>query len=394
MRRILTPLVLTLAPAFAPGCGLETLPAPNHSEDSAEPAVFGQVTLSASALDFGEVDVGDTATRSLTLRNDGDAPVEFLNVQVLDSDAFRVATTLLGDLQAGGELVLELEFTPDAGGAFLGTLVLETNAAGAETINIPLSGDGHTGTGGDSGDDSGGGGGDDDPWLILSASAVDFGTVDLGSSGTQSMTVSNTGDGDVLVKAFTFSSTEFSWGKEFSVPYVLGAGATRSFTLSFTPTDEAPTTGTVTLTSDDPNAPALVVSVKGQGYDRCTLCTGDPWVDTGSAGYLDLGASFGTKLTTSVQVWNNGDLDLAISSVEVENGLDIFGVSPGEFAVSGFSGPKVVAPGATISFTVSYSSVGNSVDSSADHVLHIYSDSSINPDYAVGLSAACLATKC
>lgn len=376
-------------------CGLETLPPPGtgqDSGDSTDSAVFGQLVVSASALDFGTVTEGSSASRTLTLRNDGEAPVEFLNVQVLDSDAFEVTTTLLGDLESGEELVLELEFTPDGEGAFAGTLVIETNATGAELINIPLAGTG-TPEGGGGDDDSGGGGGDD-PWLSVSASTVAFGTVDIGTTGSENMTITNTGGGDVLVKAFTFSSAEFTWGKEFSVPYVLGAGATRAFTLQFTPTDETAKTGSVTITSDDPNAPALVISVSGQGYDRCSICSGDPWVDTGSAGYVDLGASFGSKLSASVQVWNYGDLDLTVSSIDVENGIDFLGVSPGEFAVSGFSGPKVVKPGANFSFTVTYSSNGSSVDSSADHKLHILSDSSLNPKYTVGLSASCLATKC
>jgi hypothetical protein len=378
----LIPLALSLSTALTACVGLSTVPVKDLPVEDTGEQSFGDLTISNTALDFGEVGEGESSSRSLTLENTGDLTVAISDLTLDGSSAFSVTTTLLNDLEPGATQVIDLLFAPEDLGAHSATLSLVTDAPGAELVEVSLSG----------GDDS------DEPataMVSVSPLTVNFGTVDLGKSGSELMTITNSGSEGVLVKSISASSTVFSWGKEFSVPYMLDAGSSRTFTVTYTPTAEKSDTGTVTVATDDPKASSIVVSVSGAGLDRCDLCYGLPYIDTGSSAYIDFG--FVTSTTTkSVDVQNVGDMDLTISSIYAENGADFLGISTGTYIVGGFSGSKTLAPGTSLTFTITYKLAGQAtIDGSSDNFVHIISDSAHTADYKVALNGICLSeTSC
>ncbi|MCK6523666.1 choice-of-anchor D domain-containing protein [Myxococcota bacterium] len=384
----LIPLALSLSAALTACVGLSTVPAKDViPEDTGEQA-FGDLTISTTALDFGEVGEGESSSRSLTLENTGDLAVAITDLSLDGSSAFSVTTTLLNDIEPGGTQVIDLLFAPEDLGGHSATLTLATDAPGAESVEISLSGSLGDGSGGDEGGDD-----SDEPttaMVSVTPLTVDFGTIDLGKSGSELMTITNSGSEGVLVKSISASSAVFSWGKEFSVPYMLDAGSARTFTVTYTPTAEKSDTGTVTVATDDPNASSIVVNVSGAGFDRCDLCYGLPYIDTGSSAYIDFG--FVTSTTTkSVDVQNVGDMDLTISSIYAENGADFLGISTGTFVIGGFSGSKTLAPGTSLTFTITYKLAGQAtIDGSSDNFVHIISDSAHTADYKVALNGICL----
>lgn len=385
----LIPLALSLSAALTACVGLSTVPVKDLPVEDTGEQSFGDLTISSTSLDFGEVAEGETSSRSLTLENTGDLTVAISDLSLDGSSAFSVTTTLLNDIEPGGTQVIDLLFAPEDLGAHNATLNLITDAPGAENVAISLSGS--LGDGG--GDDGGGDDDSDEPataMVSVSPLTVNFGTVDLGKTGSELMTITNSGSEGVLVKSISASSSVFSWGKEFSVPYMLDAGSSRTFTVVYTPTAEKADTGTVTVATDDPKASSIVVSVSGEGFDRCDLCYGLPYIDTGSAAYIDFG--FVTSTTTkSVDVQNVGDMDLTISSIYAENGADFLGISTGTFVVGGFSGSKTLAPGTSLTFTITYKLAGQAtIDGSSDNFVHIISDSAHTADYKVALNGICL----
>jgi hypothetical protein len=390
----LIPLALFLSSALTACVGLSTVPAKDVvPEDTGEQA-FGDLTISSTALDFGEVADGETSSRSLTLENTGELAVAISDLTLDGSSAFTITTTLLNDIEPGGTQVIDLLFAPEDLGEHNATLNLVTDAPGAENVAIALSGS--LGDGG--GDDGGGDDDSDEPataMVSVTPLTVNFGTVDIGKTGSELMTITNSGSEGVLVKSVSASSTVFSWGKEFSVPYMLDAGSSRTFTVVYAPTAEKSDTGTVTVATDDPKASSIVVSVSGTGLDGCDLCYGLPYIDTGSSAYIDFG--FVTSTTTkTVDVQNVGDMDLTISSIYAENGADFLGISTGTFIIGGFSSAKTLAPGTSLSFTVTYKLAGQAtIDGSSDNFVHIISDSAHTADYKVALNGICLSeTSC
>ena len=390
----LIPLALSLSVVLTACVGLSTVPAKDIvPEDTGEQA-FGDLTISSTALDFGDVAEGETSSRSLTLENTGDLTVAISDLTLDGSSAFTVTTTLLNDIEPGATQVIDLLFAPEDLGEHNATLTLVTDAPGAESVEISLSGS--LGDGG--GDDGGGDDDSDEPttaMISLSPLTVNFGTVDLGKTGSELMTITNSGSEGVLVKSVSASTTVFSWGKEFSVPYMLDAGSSRTFTVLYTPTAEKADTGTVTVATDDPNASSIVVSVSGEGFDRCDLCYGLPYIDTGSTAYIDFGL-VSSSTTKTVDIQNVGDMDLTISSIYAENGADFLGISTGNYIVGGFSSAKTLAPGSSLSFTITYKLAGQAtIDGSSDNFVHIISDSAHTSDYTVALNGICLSeTSC
>jgi hypothetical protein len=95
-------------------------------------------------LDFGTVAIGGTSTRQLVLANDSTANliVHGAHVEGTGSASFSVAGEAAAVVRAGETAVLALGFTPAAGssGPQLATLVIESNAAAAPGVSVPLTG--------------------------------------------------------------------------------------------------------------------------------------------------------------------------------------------------------------------------------------------------------------
>ncbi|MFQ5663238.1 MAG: choice-of-anchor D domain-containing protein [Terriglobia bacterium] len=100
----------------------------------------GQLTLSPSSINFGDVMVGDSKTQSVTLTNSGTASVTISQVDVTNSD-FRLSGSLLLTLAAGETTTFSVTFAPTTGGSASGSLSLVSNAANSPTA-LSLTGNG------------------------------------------------------------------------------------------------------------------------------------------------------------------------------------------------------------------------------------------------------------
>ena len=95
-----------------------------------------------SELDFGNVARDSTRQQSVTLVNDGDAPMRILSITPTGADADRFSVLAGGEvgLLAGGQRrTVEVAFTPDQGGEATATLAVTTTAL-TPTDPLPLRG--------------------------------------------------------------------------------------------------------------------------------------------------------------------------------------------------------------------------------------------------------------
>lgn len=113
-------LLLGSLGACADGVGLETLS--GASDVESVPSLFPE-----SAITFGEVPVGDSSTRTLTITPSGDTPLSIRGVYFDDgtADAFeREPLELPIGLRPGDEVSIALYFYPDSVGTFNGDVVV------------------------------------------------------------------------------------------------------------------------------------------------------------------------------------------------------------------------------------------------------------------------------
>lgn len=95
---------------------------------SIDAAISGpSLAVSPTSVAFGNVQMGETATQTVTLTNNGTAPVAVASAVVTGSPAI-TATGGTGTIAPGASATVTLTFTPTTTGAATGTLTITSNA--------------------------------------------------------------------------------------------------------------------------------------------------------------------------------------------------------------------------------------------------------------------------
>jgi len=152
------------------------------------------VVVETTRLDFGNVNLGKSETRKVSVTNAGNAPLAFegFSVQGADAKAFTITDkstcSTKTKLKAGAACTISVTFKPSDVGQQSATLVVKHDAKGSPA-NIELRG---TGVG--------------QPKVQLPTEPVDFGQVDVDTpSDPQTVTLRNTGTGQLSLQAIGIS---------------------------------------------------------------------------------------------------------------------------------------------------------------------------------------------
>lgn len=115
-----------------------------------------------------------------------------------------------------------------------------------------------------------------DPDISVSPTAVDFGTVTVGQSTTQDITVTNDGTQYLEVDATAALTAPFSIANDGCANQMITPGGTCAITVSYDPTSEGTDSGTANVTSDDPDEATVAVALAGTGTSSATTATNNP----------------------------------------------------------------------------------------------------------------------
>lgn len=174
------------------------------------PPPTAECSLSTSALDFGTVDVGQTADRTFTISNTGSGTLS--GTVTSPSAVFTIVRGASFNLAGGSADTVLVRFAPTQAGTASCTL-----STGTSCSSVACSGAGQTPT----------------PGCQVSAASLDFGTVTVGQSADASFTISNTGSG-TLTGTVTSPLAAFTIVRGAS--YSLAGGEADTVTVRFTPT--------------------------------------------------------------------------------------------------------------------------------------------------------------
>jgi len=378
---------------LALGCGAQPL---NQKTDddtgggASTVVTFGGVEVQPASFEFGDVEIGSTATGTWVVDNDS-ADAVTITTAFVDGTGYFLGDGLSFpvELAGGGITTGGVTFTPPAEGAFSGKLSIgiEGEAGYAEVV---LRGRGVTGeTGGDTGTPSGSGA------LSTFPEAVDFGSVALAETSWQTLQVRNTGDADVLITRLTSSNTfVFQVEPAFSVPYLLGPGQAQNVNLGFSPYELLEYDAILDIDADIEGG-GILVPLSGSGGDSsCTICAPIISVSTSSGGSDGLSLSppsgMGCTANGAVIVNNTGDMPLIVSEVTLNN--DSISTC-GEFSHS-WAGEATLSPGESTTIGVDYIASSACMESSYpgtdQNMLHIISNDADTPDKAIALDATAL----
>ena len=206
----------------------------------------GTLSATASTMNFGNVAVGTSQTQSETLVNNGGSAVTISQVSVNASGFTLTGLSTPLTLSSGQSKGFTITFSPSSATASTGNLVITSNASNP-SLTISLSGAGTSVAG----------------QLTITPSSINFGTVVVGTSQSQSATLT------ASTAAVTVSSISGLGGSEFSLsgislPLTIAAGGSVAFTEKFTPQSSGSTSANVTFASDAVNS-TVTQALSGTG---------------------------------------------------------------------------------------------------------------------------------
>jgi HYDIN/CFA65/VesB-like, Ig-like domain len=174
--------------------------------------------------------------------------------------------------------------------------------------------------------------------MAVSPPSINFGSVAVGSTVNQSVTVSNTGGSDLTVSQVSVGVAGFTVSG-FSLPLTIHSGKQSTFNVVFSPKTTGNVSGGVSVISGASGSPATV-NVSGNGVAATSLVNA-------SSTSLNFGnVNIGGSGSLNVTLTNAGNSSVTISSVKI---------SSSNFTSSGASAGMTLAPGQNVMMNVAFS---------------------------------------
>jgi Abnormal spindle-like microcephaly-assoc'd, ASPM-SPD-2-Hydin len=308
-----------------------------------------QLTISPASVAFGSVSVGSSGSQTVTLTNAGNAALTVTQASPSGTGFSMSGASMPMTINAGNSASFSAVFTPTSTGAVTGSISIVSNAPGSPAT-IALSGSGIQGQ------------------LGANPASVNFGSVAVGSNGTQSLTLTNSGSASVTISQATASGAGLSISG-LSTPLTLGAGLSTTFSAQFAPTSAGAANGSISIVSNAPNSP-LTIPLSGTGTQPQLAATPT------SAAFGNV--TTGTNNSQTVTLTNGGSATVTISSVTVTGA---------GFSTTGITAPATIAAGKTATFNAVF---GPSAAGSVTGSISVVSNAPNSP-LAISLSGTGIA---
>jgi len=265
---------------------------PIYNSSPSNTALIAAITLSQNSLTFGNTMVGNTsASQSVTLTNTGTATLTVSSIATTTTD-FTVSNNCAKVLP-NSTCPLTASFNPQTANA-------PANGTGQRVASIQIASSSATSLEfvsliGASSPAS----------LALGASSLNFGTVLVGGSSSQSLQLTNTGSSAITFGSISASTTLTSASGDYTVSNgscpaaggTLGTGFSCSLQVTFTPTISGSIAGTLSIASSASTLP-ITATLSGTGIQSHLQITPSNL----AFGPLTIGSSSNLPLT----LLNNG----------------------------------------------------------------------------------------
>jgi hypothetical protein len=200
-----------------------------------------------ASVDFGDVAIGQTVSRKVTVRNSG-AGVLMLNQVLLSGGmnfGFSVSPPPLTSIPQGQSTTFDVNFSPTTAGIASGTVTVMSNS-GSSTVM--LRGNATAG-----------------PLLRVQPPSINFGDVTFGEMASQKATILNDGGSPLNISAVAIMAGGDA-GFSVSQPALtmINPGQNTSFDILFKPVTAGTATGTIRITS---NGGSTIVMLVGNSKD-------------------------------------------------------------------------------------------------------------------------------
>ena len=233
------------------------------------------VAVDVEAVDFGNVQLGMSTQRSVTITNNGGGilAINAVSVTGANADAF-IQTNDCTTLASGESCTVEVTFAAGSEGAQAAVLTIESDDPDSSSVDIALAANGQL---------------EPEADIEVSADSLGFGTIAPGGTSDRTLTVSNVGNASLNISDVSLQS-----GTDFTLLSndcsTLAPASSCDVGVRFTGNAAGTSNDALTIASDDPDEAAVTIDLTGQVDD------GD---DGGSTLDITLDVDGSTTLTST-----------------------------------------------------------------------------------------------
>lgn len=318
----------------------------------------GQLAVNPSPVSFGSVQLGNSVSQSAFLSNTGNSSLTISQATVSGTGFSFSGLSMPLTLAPGQAVSVTTTFAPQSSGSTSGSLSLAYSVqktrlhgngppSSTSTAAASLSGTGTT-----------------PGQLAANPTSLNFANVQVGSSQTQSATLTNSGGSSLTISQATLTGANFIVSG-LALPLTLGAGQSATFSVVFAPQSAGTVSGNVAFTSDASN-PTMNFTLSGSAVTPGQLTANPPSLAFGSV-------QVGGSVTLMDSLTNTGGTSETISLATVTGA---------GFSITGLNLPLTLNAGASVTFSVVFAP---QTSGSASGSITVGSNAS-NPTLTVSLS--------
>ena len=326
--------------AMTSGCGYQ----------GSASATYGLVVTPGS-INFGDVTVGQLVNSTVTVVNEGPKNVSISQVTIA-GQTFSLPSDekLPVEIPFGGTHTFQVSFAPATTADYSGQVTF-VDASAKPLAQVPMFGHGSR-----------------DSQLKLSASSLNFGNVLVGSSTTQSVTLTSTGKSALTISAASITGAGFTiTGAAF--PIKLSTNQSVTLQVQYAPTLPGGASGQLAISSNSATNNAAVVALNGTG-----TAAANPLLTVSTASLPFGSITVNTASTKTLTLTSSGTSAVTVNSAALTGA---------GFAVSGASFPLTLNAGQSANLTVQFKPT---TTGAASGQLAINSNSNSGSSMAVALS--------
>ncbi|MCC5660534.1 choice-of-anchor D domain-containing protein [Nostoc sp. XA010] len=275
---------------------------------------------STTAINFGEVVVGSTVTKTFTIKNTGIAALNLSNLQL--PNGFSLVGTLPPTLAAKTSVNITVALNTTIGATYTGNFSLTNNDVNESPFDFAISGKVNA------------------PEIQVfngtvdivdgSTNAIDFGEAAFGSYVTKTFTIKNTGKA-----ALNLSNLELPNGFSLvgTLPASLAINNWTDIRVALDTKTPGTYSGRFNLINNDPDESPFDFAISGKVKPAPTpeiqVLNGTVDIADGSTTAIDFGnVTFGSTVNKTFTIKNIGTATLNLSNLKLPNGFSLVGAFP------------------------------------------------------------------
>ncbi|MDZ8027622.1 MAG: choice-of-anchor D domain-containing protein [Nostoc sp. DedQUE11] len=282
-----------------------------------------------TAINFGDVVVGNTLTKTFTIKNTGTAALNLSNLKL--PDGFSLVGTLPTSVAANASTTITVALNNTTPGTYGGTLILSNNDTNESPFDFAISGTVKPAP---------------TPEIQVlngtvdiadgTTTAINFGDVVVGNTLTKTFTIKNTG-----TAALNLSNLKLPDGFSLvgTLPTSVAANASTTITVALNNTTPGTYGGTLILSNNDTNESpfdfAISGTVKPAPTPEIQVLNGTVDIADGTTTAINFGdVVVGNTLTKTFTIKNTGTAALNLSNLKLPDGFSLVGTLPTSVAAN------------------------------------------------------------